>query len=324
MKFATRIWLFASLLACIVHASPVHSQDYPTRAIKIVVPFGAGGSTDSVIRILGSQMEKELKTTIVVENRGGGSATIGTGLVAQAQPDGYTLGAANIAFGANPSMLKTLPYNTQTDFTPVSLVARVPLVLAVHPSIEAKSVAEFIALAKAKPDTITFGTVGHGSGSELSMSLLAYLTGLKLVKVPFPGGGQQVSATVGGHVASLFATIPPSLGHFESGKLRPLGISTVTRDATLPNVPTIAEAGVPNYEMGDWVGIVAPAKTPPAIVERLNQAIAKALADPEVKARLEKIGTQVAGSTPAEFHAFIQSEVAKWSKVVDTMGLRVN
>jgi tripartite-type tricarboxylate transporter receptor subunit TctC len=244
-------------------------------------------------------------------------------VVAQSAPDGYILGAANIAFGANPSLLKTLPYDTLKDFTPVSLVARVPLVLAVHQSVPVNNVQEFIAAAKASPDTMTYSTAGHGSGSELSMGLLAYLTGLKLVNVPYNGGGPQVAGAVGGHVKSLFATIPAGQAHFASGVLRPLGITTLKRDPTLPNVPAIAEAGVPDYEMGDWIGIVAPAKTPPALVEKLNKAIAKALAVPETQSRIEKIGTQVEGSSPEQFDAFIKKEMTKWSKVVDTMGLKI-
>jgi tripartite-type tricarboxylate transporter receptor subunit TctC len=323
MKFAARLSLIGMLLGSFAVATPTLAQDFPTRPIRIIVPFAPGGSTDAVIRILANQLEKELNGTVVVENRAGGAATIGMSVVAQSAPDGYILGAANIAFGANPSLLKTLPYDTLKDFTPVSLVARVPLVLAVHQSVPVNNVQEFIAAAKASPDTMTYSTAGHGSGSELSMGLLAYLTGLKLVNVPYNGGGPQVAGAVGGHVKSLFATIPAGQAHFASGVLRPLGITTLKRDPTLPNVPAIAEAGVPDYEMGDWIGIVAPAKTPPALVEKLNKAIAKALAVPETQSRIEKIGTQVEGSSPEQFDAFIKKEMTKWSKVVDTMGLKI-
>jgi tripartite-type tricarboxylate transporter receptor subunit TctC len=322
MKFVTRMSLIGALL--VAAATPSLSQDYPSRPIRIVVPFAPGGSTDAVVRILANQMEKELKGTVLVENRAGGAATIGMGVVAQAAPDGYTLGAANIAFGANPSLLKSIPYDTMKDFTPVSLVARVPLVLAVHPSVSATTVKEFIALAKANPDNVVFATAGHGSGSDLSTALLKYLTGLKNTTVPYNGGAPQVAGVVGGHVGALFATIPAGQGHFASGMLRPLGITTVKRDPTLPNVPTIAEAGVPEYEMGDWVGIVAPPKTPPEVVDKLNKAIAAALKVPEVQSRIEKIGTQVEGGTPEQFAAFIKTELAKWSKVIDAMGIKLN
>lgn len=321
MKFASRLSLVGLLLGSF--AVPAMAQDYPTRPIHIVVPFAPGGSTDAVIRILGNQLEKELNATVVVDNRAGGAATIGMSAVAQATPDGYTLGAANIAFGANPTLLKSLPYDTVKDFAPVSLVARVPLVLAVHPSVPANSVKEFIALAKSKPGDMTYSTAGHGSGSDLSMALFAYLAGIKMVNVPFNGGGPQVANAVGGHVNALFATIPAGQSHFASGGLRPLGITTLKRDPTLPNVPTISEAGVPDYEMGDWVGIVVPAKTPPAVIDKLNKAIVKALAVPDVKARIEKIGTQVAASSPDEFGAFIKTELTKWNKVIDAMGIRL-
>jgi tripartite-type tricarboxylate transporter receptor subunit TctC len=323
MKFTTRISLVGLLLGIIAVATPAQAQEFPYRPIRIVVPFAPGGSTDAVIRILANQLEKELSATVIVENRAGGAATIGMSTVAQSAPDGYVLGAANISFGANPSMLKALPYDTLKDFTPISLVARVPLVLAVHQSVPVNNVKEFIAAAKASPDTMTYSTAGHGSGSELSMGLFAYLTGLKLVNVPYNGGGPQVAGAVGGHVKSLFATIPAGQSHFASGILRPLGITTLKRDPTLPDVPPIAEAGVPDYEMGDWIGIVAAAKTPQPIVDKLNKAIANALKVPEVQARIEKIGTQVEGSTPEQFDAFIKKEIAKWTKVVDTMGLKI-
>lgn len=319
-----RYWLLAPLLACLAYAGPAAAQDYPTRPIRIIVPFAPGGSTDSVVRILGNQLEKELKGTVVIENRPGAAATLGMQAVASAAPDGYTLGAANISLGANPSLLKSVPYDTQKDFAPVGLVARVPLVLSVHPSLPAHSVKELIALAKEKPGTITYGTAGHGSGSDLSTALFAYMTGIKMVNVPFNGGAPQVAATLGGHVQVAFATIPSGQAHFASGKLRPLGISTLKRDPTLPNVPTISEAGVPGYEMGDWIGIVAPAKTPQAVIDRLNKAINQALAVPDVKVKIEKIGTQVAGGTPAEFKAFLQDELKKWHEVVEKMGLRVD
>jgi tripartite-type tricarboxylate transporter receptor subunit TctC len=322
MHTLTRRLLLAALAlgAC---AGTAIAQDYPSRPIHIIVPFAPGGSTDAVVRILGAQLEKELGATVVVDNRPGGAATIGMNAVAQAAPDGYTLGAANISLGANPSLLKTVPYDVRKDFTPVGLVARVPLVLAVHPSVAAKSVTEFIALAKEKPGSMTYDTAGHGSGSDLSMALFAYLTGLKMVNVPFNGGAPQVGAAVAGQVNALFATIPSAQGFFKTGQLRPLGISTSKRDQTLPDVPTIAEAGVPNYEMGDWVGIVAPAKTPQDVIDKLNAAINKALVVPDVRVKIEKIGTQIAGGAPKEFRDYIASELAKWNKVVTAMDLQI-
>lgn len=322
MKVLLRLML-GPLVACIGFAVPAAAQKYPTRPIHIIVPFAPGGSTDAVVRILAAQIEKDLDGTVVVDNRPGGAATIGINLVGQAAPDGYTLGAANISFGANPSLLESVPYDPRKDFAPVALVARVPLVLAVHPSVPAATVKEFIALAQSKPGTMSYDTAGHGSGSDLSMALFAYLTGVKMLNVPFNGGAPQVAAAVAGQVNALFATIPAGLGFFQSGQLRPLGITTVKRDPSLPDVPTIAEAGVPTYEMGDWVGIVAPAGTPLAVVDKLNSAIATALKVPDVQKKIEAIGTQVAGGTPAEFATFIAAEVAKWDKVVTAMDLKM-
>lgn len=321
------LWLRGTLLALatsIILVGPAAAQNYPTRPIRIIVPFAPAGSTDAVVRILAQQLSENLGESVVVENRPGGAATIGMNLVAQAAPDGYTLGAANISFGANPSLLGKVPYDPEKDFVAVSYVAQVPLVLAVHPSLPVRSVKELIALVKAKPNALNYSSAGYGSGSHLSMELFCYLTGIKMINVPFNGGGPQVAATLGGQTPVLFATIPSSLQFFQSGQLIPLAISTAKRDSSLPNVPTVAEAGVPDYEMGDWVGIVAPKGTPDAIVARLNQEIDKALALPDVKDKIEKIGTQVVGGPPEVLANHIHRELEKWNKVVTTMGIRVN
>jgi tripartite-type tricarboxylate transporter receptor subunit TctC len=326
MMVGTRRWLWMSALAwaAFAHAGPAMSQDYPNRPIRIVVPFAAGGSTDAVIRIVAQQVAETIGGSIVIDNRPGGAATIGMNQVAQSAPDGYTLGAANISFGVNASLLKKLPYDTQKDFVPVGFVARVPLVLAVHPSVPARTVKELIALAKAKPDSLTYASAGYGSGSHLSMELFGYLAGTKMVNVPYNGGGPQVAGALGGQITALFATIPAAQQHFQSGKLIPLGVTTAQRDPRLPEVPTVAEAGVPGYEMGDWVGVVAPAGTPAAVVARLNREIDKALALGDVKAKIEAIGTQVVGGTPEALAAHIGQEIVKWRKVVETTGIRLD
>lgn len=313
-----------ALMTSIIIAGPAMAQDYPTRPIRIIVPFAPAGSTDAVVRILAQQLGENLGQSVVVENRPGGAATIGMNLVAQAAPDGYTLGAANISFGANPSLLGKVPYDPVKDFVPVSYVAQVPLVLSVHPSLPVRSVKDLIALIKSKPNALNYSSAGYGSGSHLSMALFCYLTGTKMVNVPFNGGGPQVAATLSGEPPILFATIPSSLQYFRSGQLIPLAISTAKRDASLPNVPTVAEAGVPDYEMGDWVGIVAPKGTPEAIVVTLNREIDRVLAMPGVKEKFEKIGTQVMGGTPEDLANHIHRELDKWNKVVTTMGIRVN
>jgi tripartite-type tricarboxylate transporter receptor subunit TctC len=325
MRYRSRYLAFAaSLLAAVAAAGPALSQDYPNRPIRIIVPFAAGGSTDAVIRIVAQQVADKLGGSIVIDNRPGGATTIGMSLVAQAAPDGYTLGAANISFGVNPSLLKKVPYDTEKDFVPVSFVARVPLVLAVHPSVPARSVKELIALAKQKPDGLSYASAGYGSGSHLSMELFSYLAETRMVHIPYNGGGPQVAGALGGQITALFATIPAAMQHFQSGKLVPIGVTTAQRDPRLPDLPTVAEAGVPGYEMGDWIGVVAPKGTPGAIINRLNQEVDKALAVPDVKAKIESIGTQVVGGTPEALTAHIGQEFVKWRKVVETTGIRLD
>lgn len=299
------------------------AQDYPARPIRVIVPFAAGGSTDAVVRILAQRLSETLGNTVFVDNRPGGAATIGMNVVAHAAPDGYTLGAANISFGVNPSLLEKVPYDVEKDFVPVSFVALVPLVLAVHPSVPARSVQELIALLKAKPNTLSYASAGYGSGSHLSMELFAYLTGTRMVHVPYNGGGPQVAGALGGQIAALFATIPSSLQHFQSGALIPLAVTTAKRDPRLPDVPTLAEAGVADYEMGDWIGIVAPHGTPEAIVTKLNHEIDAALAVPDVANKIEQIGTQVVGGTPGALAHHISRELKRWHEVVAAMGLHV-
>jgi tripartite-type tricarboxylate transporter receptor subunit TctC len=325
MRFRSgRAVLAALMFAPLLLAGVAGAQDYPKRPVRIIVPFAAGGSTDAVVRILAQKMSDNLGSSVFVDNRPGGAATIGMNAVAHAAADGYTLGAANIAFGVNPSLLdKGVPYDTDKDFVPIGFVALVPLVLAVHPSVPARSVKELIALAKAKPEALSYASAGYGSGSHLSMELFSYLTGAKFTHVPYNGGGPQVAGALGGQITALFATIPSSLQHFKSGALIPLAVTTVKRDPRLPELPTLAEAGVADYEMGDWIGIVAPKDTPSAIVTTLNREIDKALAAPDVVDKIEKIGTQVVGGPPDVLAHHIRQELKKWREVVAAMGLHV-
>lgn len=322
MGFTWRCALPAFLLGAVL-ALPAGAQDYPARPIRVVVAFAAGGSTDAVARILGEQLGKTLGGSVVIDNKPGGAATIGMSQVAQAAADGYTLGAANISFGANPGIMRKVPFDAEKDFTPVSLVAHVPLVLAVHPSVSARSVKELIAMAKEKPETLSYASAGYASGSHLSMALFSSMTDVKLIHVPYNGGGPQVGGALGGQITCLFATIPAAQQYFETGKLVPLAVTSAKRDPRLPNVPTVAEAGVPGFVMGDWVGIVAPAGTPAAIVERLNKAIVDSLAVPETRARIENVGTQVVGSTAAELAEHVRAEIAKWRRVGESAGIHI-
>jgi tripartite-type tricarboxylate transporter receptor subunit TctC len=313
--------LFAGL---ILHTGPGAAQNYPAKPVRIIVPFGAGGSTDVVFRIIGPRLAEGLGQQVVIDNRPGGGATIGMGLVAKSPPDGYTLGVATLAFVANPFIIGKLPYNSETDLAPVSLVTRVPLVLTVHPSVPARSVKEFIALAKARPGSLNYGSAGNASANQLATEQFKYLAGVNITHVPYKSAGAAVLAIVGGEIAVMVATIPSAVEHFKSGRLIALGVSTLKRDPTLPDVPTIAEAGVPGYEVYEWQGVVVPAGTPAAIVSRLQQEIVKSLASPDVKERIASVGARDVGSTPEELAAHIKKELAVWSRVVKAAGIRVD
>jgi len=308
----------------LVCAGPASGQGYPAKPIRIVVPYAPGGSTDVVFRILAPRLTEILGQTVVVENRPGGSSTIGLDIAAKSPPDGYTLGIPNITFCANPSLMKKMPFDTEKDLVPVSLVSVVTMVLAVHPSVPARSVKELIALAKARPGTLNYGSAGNASANHLATARFNYMTGTSMVHIPYKGGGPAVVSLVSGETALLFATIPSSIQHFQTGKLIPLGVSSLKRNAALPDVPSIAEAGVPGYEAFEWNGVVVPTGTPPAVIERLHQALAKALSIPEVRERMVTLGADPVGSSPEEFAAFIRKELATWSKVIKEVGITID
>ncbi len=314
------VWLLSSTLLC---AGFVAAQSYPSKTIRVIVPYAPGGSTDVVFRILAPRLTEILGQTVVVENRPGASSTIGLDIAAKAPPDGYTVGTPNITFGANPSLMKKMPFDTEKDLLPVSLVSIVTLVMTVHPSVPARSVKALIALAKSKPDSLNYGSAGNASANHLATERFSYMAGIKMVHVPYKGGGPAVISVVGGETAILFATIPSSIQHFESGRLIPLGVSSLKRNVALPNVPSIAEAALPGFEAIEWNGVVVPAGTPPAIISRLNQAIVKALAIPDVKERVIGLGADPVGSSPEEFAAFIKKELATWSKVIKEVGITI-
>ena len=305
-------------------AGPAAAQTYPAKPIRIIVPYAPGGSTDVVFRILAPRLTEILGQQAVVENRPGGSSTIGLDIAAKSPPDGYTLGVANITFGANPSLIKKMPFDTEKDLVPVSLTSIVTLVLAVHPSVPARSVKQLIALAKARPGSLNYGSAGNASANHLATERFAYMTGIKMVHIPYKGGGPAVVSIVGGETAILFATIPSSIQHFQTGKLVPLGVSSLKRNAALPDVPSVAEAAVPGFEAIEWNGVLVPAGTPPAVISRLHQAIAKSLAIPEVRERILSLGADPVGNSPEEFGAFIKKEIATWSKVIKEVGITVD
>ena len=321
MTFMLRCSIFALLPALLIGASSANAQNYPNRPIRVIVPFAPGCSTDIVARILAPRLSENLGQQVVVDNRAGGATTIGMDMVAKSAPDGYTLGVATLTFALNPSLFRKLPYNTEKDFAAVSLVSIVPFVMAIHPSVPARSVKELIALAKAKPGSLNYSSSGNGSASQMATELFKYMTGTDMVHVPYTGGGPALIALLSGQVSIFFISIPGGLPHFKSGKLVGLGLTSARRDPTLPDIPAIAEAGLPGYELLEYQGIVAPAGTPSEIINRLHQEIIKSLAAPDLKERFTSSGTYVVGSTPEELANHVKKELTTWSKVIKAAGI---
>ncbi len=323
MQITLRHAITGLLSALLAMPAITAAQSYPTRAIRIIVPYAPGGSTDVVFRLLAPRLTEELGQQVVVENRPGGASTIGLDVTAKAPPDGHTWGTPNITFGANPSLIKKMPFDSEKDLVPVSQVTVVTMVLSLHPSVPARSVKQLIALAKARPGELNFGSAGNASANHLATAKFMHQTGTKLVHVPYRGGGPAVISLVSGETSMLFATIPSAIQHIQAGRLRGLAVSRAQRSPAMPEVPTVAEAGVPGYEAIEWNGVVVPAGTPPAVVRRIHQALSRVLALPAVKERIVAVGAEVVGSSPEEFTAFIRSELASWAKVIKEVGVTV-
>ncbi len=317
---------FGLALLCVacVYASSAPAQSYPVKPVRIIIPYGAGGAADVVFRILAPQLSEGLGQQVVVDNRPGGAGTIGVDMVAKSEPDGYTLGMGSLSFAANPFLLRKMPYDTQKDLLPVSLVTTQSLVLSVHPSLPAKSVKALIALAKAKPGSLNYASAGNAASNHLATELFKYSTGVNMTHVPYKSGGGAVFSIVSGETMVLFATVPSSIQHFRSGKLVALGVSTAKRDPALPDIPTVAEAGVPGYEVYEWQSVVVPAGTSAAVISRLHREIVNTLARPDVKERIAGAGAHSVGSTPEELAAHIKKEMARWSTVIKTAGIRID
>ena len=305
-----------------VAALPAAAQTYPNRPIRLVVPSSPGGGTDITGRIVANKLSEQLGQQVVVDNRAGAGTIIGIEIAAKAPPDGYTLLMVLSTLAINPSMYAKLPYDALRDLAPISLAVLSPNILTVHPSVPAKTVKEFIALAKAKPGTITFGSAGQATSPHLSGELLKVLAKIDIVHVPFKGSGQSVISSISGEIAANFPSVPTAIPYIKAGKLRGLGVTMAKRTAALPDVPSIAEAGVPGYEATQWFGMLAPAGTPRPIIDRLNHEMVKLLKSPEVRDRLIADGTDPAPTTPEEFGAYIKSETEKWTKVIKAAGIK--
>ena len=313
--------LMAFMLLPFLSLPAALAQSYPTRPIKLIVPYAPGGPGDILGRLMAQKLTDGLGQPVVVDYRPGAGGTIGTEAVARSPADGYTLLiAANGALAINVTLLKTLPYDPLRDLTPVIHVATVPLILTVHPSVPARTVGELIALLKAKPNSYAFASAGNGTPQHLAGELFKSVTGVSMVHVPYKGTVPAVNDLVAGQVPLALENITGVLPHVRSGRLRALAIAASTRSSLLPEVPTMSEAGVPGFEASAWFGIMAPTGTPQAIVDRLNALMAKALDTPELKQRLAGLGSDPVHGSPDAFGAFIQSEIVKWGKVVKESG----
>ncbi len=310
----------AALAATVLAAAPADAQVYPSRQIELVVPFVAGGTTDSIARLLAQRFSDRWRETVIVSNRPGGGSTIGTAAVAKAAPDGHTLLLTTIAFATTAGLQKP-PYDPVKDFAAVTELAAVPLILVVHASVPAANLREFIALAKAQGSGLDYASSGAGTSPHLAAEMFNAMAGVKLVHVPFKGNAEGMNALLGGHVKVYFALAPAVMQHIRAGTLRALAVTTEQRLAALPEVPTIAESGFPGYEISSWQGLVAPAGTPRDVVDKINGEAVAMIRSPEVAQRIAHEGAEPVGNTPAQFAAKVKSEVAKWGKVMRDAGL---
>jgi tripartite-type tricarboxylate transporter receptor subunit TctC len=304
-------------LALLPLAPAALAQDYPTRPIRVVVPFSPGGATDILARMIATNMK--LGQSVVVENRPGSGGNIGADHVAKAAPDGYTLVAAGIPQAIGQTLFKSVPYSMERDLAPITMLATFPSVIGVHPSLPVKSVKQLLALAKSRPGELNFGAV-TGSPNHLAIELLNVMGKVKMVHIPYKGGGPVVIDVVAGHIHLASMGMPPAVRMVQAGKLRPLAVTSATRSPVLKDVPTVQESGVPGYEVTSWYGIFAPAKTPGPIVQKLHTAITAALQAPEVVKRLASLGAEPSGKGPDEFAQHVRAEIRKWADVVKASG----
>lgn len=299
------------------------AANYPNKPVRFIVPFAPGGGTDIVARAIAQKLAELWGQQVVVDNRGGGGTVIGTEIGARAAPDGYTLTMGTTTLAINPSVRRKLPYDALRDFVPVTQTAFQAYVLATHANVPAKSVKEFVALAKAKPATLNFGSPGTGTGSHLAGELFRAMSGIEVIHVPYKGSGPALADLVGGQIQFILGTILSTYPQVRAGRLRALGVSSMKRSAVMPEVPTIDEAGVPGYNATSWNGVIVPARTPPAIVRKLNRDIVKVVHLPEVRDRLAADGGEAVGGTGEEFAAHIRNEMTKWAKVVKLAGIQM-
>jgi tripartite-type tricarboxylate transporter receptor subunit TctC len=320
MQFPRSVVLLA--LACAALCSAAQAQDYPTRPVKFIVSYPPGGPADILARTLAQKLGDGLGQSVVVDNRGGANGNIGAELAAKAPPDGYTLFMMTSSHAANVTLYPKLGYDIMRDFAHISNVASYPLLLVVHPSVPANSVGELVALAKAKPGVLNFASAGSGGGAHLAGELFKTMAGVNLVHVPYKGTGPALLDVVGGQVNLMFAGVSAAMPHVKTGKLRALGVSSQARLKSAPEIPTISEAGVRGYEIASWLGVSAPAGTPPRVVARVNAEIVKASHQADFAERLALDGAELQVTSPEVFTRYVETEVQKWGKVIRDSGTK--
>jgi tripartite-type tricarboxylate transporter receptor subunit TctC len=325
MKRALPVFAAGLFTALCVVGDGAHAQTYPTKSIRLIVPFPPGGPADILSRAIGQKLTDSWGQQVVVDNRAGAGGTIGSDLAAKGAPDGYTLLMGFVGTHAiNPSLYSSLPYDVVKSYEPVSLVATATIILVLHPSLPAKSVKELIAVAKSKPGELTFGSPGNGTPQHLAGELFNTMAGVKMTHVPFKGAVPAINDLLGGRISLIFSSAPPALPHVATGKLRALAVTSGKRSSVSPDLPTVAESGLPGFEVINWYGVLAPARTPKSIVDKLNAEITQIMKMPDVRERLSTVGIEALSSTPAQFAAFIKEETAKWAKVVKFSGARLD
>jgi tripartite-type tricarboxylate transporter receptor subunit TctC len=315
----------AALAAMAVFAAPALGQAYPTKPIRIVAPSTPGDAPDVIARLVADKLSVALGQQVVVDNRPGAGGVVGSESVAKSAPDGYTLIMGNAgSHGINAAVYSRLPYDIQRDFAPVSQVAIAPNVMVINPSLPVNSVTEFIAYAKSQPGKLSYASGGNGSSAHMSMELFKSMAGIDVQHIPYKGSTPALTDLIGGQVAVFIGNMPPTVPHIKAGKLRALAVTTKTRSALMPELPTIADSGLPGFETVAWFGVLAPAGTPPEIVNRLSMEIGKIARSPEMRERLVAMGAEPVGGTPEEFKAVIDRDIAKWKPLAQKVGIKVD
>jgi tripartite-type tricarboxylate transporter receptor subunit TctC len=312
----------ACLAAALVYTTAAHAQSYPQKPIRLVAPFAPGGGTDILARLVGQKASEMLGQQLIVDNRGGAGGTIGTDIAAKAPPDGYTLILVSASHAINPGLYHKLPYDSVSDFAPITQIATSPGILVVNPSLPVKSVKDLIALARAKPGQINYASAGSGTPPHLAGELFNVMAKIDMVHVPYKGNAPAFTDVIGGQVSLIFPTMPSAMPFIKSGKLRPIAVTSAKRSPAAPDIPTIAESGLPGYEATSWYGILAPARTPPQMVARLHEVLVSVIGAPDMKDKLAAQGLDPVGNTPQQFAAVIKSEIVKWTKVVKASGAK--